>query len=480
MERRLRDRPKLTIKRERQQTRQSWVVSLPSTLGGGICLAAQGLGAVVDSGKAADDWLMSVSSEYRPRVQHYLYTALRWWWRSEFIVRSCLKEIPDRRFHLLLNVAFSALSDLLQEEVEEERLSKLSAMIVSQSVEAVKWQNDKLASLANAVLRRFLREKKLFDQAMVRDSGALEASFNFPAWWIRQIRQDYPDRWREMLRASRSKAPMVLRINSRKLSVEAYQEKLNALGMDSVFLGGEALALLKPVSVGLLPDFELGDVFVQDSGAQLVADWLNPQTGERILDACAAPGGKTTHLLERADCSVWAVEKDAYRMQKVTENLERLGLNDPERIQTKVADVADLAQWWDGVLFDAVLCDVPCSASGVVRRHPDIPLLRRESDIDSLVKQSQQILDNTWEVLREGGRLVMCTCSIFKRENEEVVKKFLLRHPRARLVRSQQVDPQDTFLFLQNYNDASVGNVGGIDTRGQYSDGFFFALVEKC
>ena len=305
----------------------------------------------------------------------------------------------------------------------------------------------------NALLRTWLRERDKLEMRLSRDP---QARYQHPRWWIETLRRDLPEQWQQVLEAGNMHPPMCLRVNRRKTSVARYREHLAAAGIDSRALGGCALLLGKPVPVEQLPGFGKGEVSVQDAGAQRAAAYLDLADGQRVLDACAAPGGKSAHILEFADVALTALDVDRARCTRVEQTLARLGL----AAQIKAEDCTAPEKWWDGAPFDRILADVPCTASGVVRRHPDIKWLRRESDIGRFALHQASILAALWRVLAAGGKLLYVTCSVFAEENENVVEAFCARTPDARRL--------------------ALG--AGVPARllpDAEHDGFFFALLEK-
>lgn len=310
--------------------------------------------------------------------------------------------------------------------------------------------------LVNAVLRNFLRNsERLLSEVC---SASEEARFSHPQWWIDRLRSEYPETWAQILAAGNQHPPMTLRVNCRKTSVPAYLEQLSEAGIAARAMGASGIRLERPLPVDKLPGFSQGLVSVQDGGAQLAANLLDVSDGMRVLDACSAPGGKTAHLLELADVTLTALDHDARRLQKVEQNLNRLGL----QARCVVGDAAQPAQWWDGQKFQRILADVPCSASGVVRRHPDIKWLRRESDIVQFAVQQAHILEALWQCLEQGGKLLYATCSVFSEENHQQVETFISRHDDARLVPLPEQAEQDLQL------------IPDLD-----HDGFYYALLAK-
>ncbi|MDO4877757.1 MAG: 16S rRNA (cytosine(967)-C(5))-methyltransferase RsmB [Neisseria sp.] len=307
----------------------------------------------------------------------------------------------------------------------------------------------RLRPFANAVLRRFLREREKLN-ALCRNNE--EAHYNFPQWWLEVLRQDYPKHWHNIVTAANARPPMTLRVNRRRNTAQGYAELLRGQGLQAEILDDCALRLEHAVPVAGLPHFAEGMASVQDWGAQRAAALLAPRDGERVLDACAAPGGKSGHILETADCRLTAVDIDAERLRRVADNLSRLGLG-AEALHC--ADAGNLASWYDGVLFDAVLADVPCTASGVTKRNPDIKWLRRPGDARKTARQQEGLLDALWKVLKPQGRMLLATCSLFYEENGGQLQRFLNRHPDAVCTA--------THTLLPNRNQ----------------DGFYYALIRK-
>jgi 16S rRNA (cytosine967-C5)-methyltransferase len=290
-------------------------------------------------------------------------------------------------------------------------------------------------------------------------------------WWLARLEADWPDRWQAIAGADNTRPPMTLRVNARRATVAGYLAELDAAGLAGEAEGGFAVRLLRPVPVGRLPGFERGDVSVQDGNAQravelLLAAPLPP--GARVLDACAAPGGKTAQLLERADLEVLAIDRDPARLARVDATLARLGLAG----RTLAADAARPEAWWDGRPFQAILLDAPCSASGIVRRHPDVRWLRRASDIPALAATQAGLLDALWPLLVPGGRLLYCTCSLFRAEGQDQIDAFLQRHGDAFLPASP---PSPGHLLPLPDNDKTPS--AGLSAAA--ADGFFLTLIEK-
>jgi 16S rRNA (cytosine967-C5)-methyltransferase len=340
--------------------------------------------------------------------------------------------------------------------------------LVNQAVEAAKRSPDmaRQAAFINACLRRFLREPAQWIAQTDTDPVAV---WNHPLWWIQRLQADHPQHWQGILQAANRPAPMVLRVNARQGSRESYLVALADAGLQAQPVGACGVALARAVPVTELPGFATGQVSVQDAAAQLAALLLLEGVGlsqdARVLDACAAPGGKTGHLLERTDAAVVAVESDARRAGRIDQTLQRLNLH----ATVHIADVGATASWWDGAPFDAILLDAPCTASGIVRRHPDVRWLRRETDIAQLAAVQATLLRALWPLLKPGGRLLYCTCSVFRQEGQAQVETFLAHNTDACLL------PSPGHLIPQK----GTGSVPLPDNPGTDHDGFFYALLQK-
>lgn len=321
------------------------------------------------------------------------------------------------------------------------------------------------AKLLNAILRRYQRESTTAEQTLATDPAF---QWNHPQWMISKLQHNWPDHWQDILAANDRQAPMTLRVNKRLLTRDEALEKLHAEGLAAMpcAFSAEGISLEAAADVSALPGFAEGELSVQDEAAQLAASLVQTQNGQRVLDACAAPGGKLCHLLEQNEHlqDVVAIELEPQRAQRIHDNLHRLGLQLGCEVLTADASSQD---WWDGRLFDRILIDAPCSGTGVIRRHPDIKLLRRGEDIAALASVQLSILTNLWSMLQPGGRLVYATCSIFGQENERVIERFLKQHGDAV---HQPIDadwgearPFGRQLFPQ------------IDGH----DGFYYAVLEK-
>jgi 16S rRNA (cytosine967-C5)-methyltransferase len=367
--------------------------------------------------------LAELPAQARPFAQELSYGTLRWGPRLAFLVARLLRKPLRERDGDVRALLWLGLYQLLYSRVPAH--AAVDGTVDASRALRKSWA----AGLVNAVMRGFLKRRDELLAAAERDEQAATAH---PAWWLDSLRRGRPDDWQGIVAANNARPPMTLRVNERRTSRDDYLKRLAVAGM----AGGPApftasgVLLDQPVEVMQLPGFAEGLVSVQDGAAQLAAVLLDPQPGERILDACAAPGGKTAHLLERQPAlrEVVAVDKDAARLARVRDNLTRLGLE----ARCVTADAAATAEWWDGMSFDRVLLDAPCSGSGVIRRHPDIKYLRRPQDIEALAAQQQRLLSALWPLLKREGMLLYAVCSVLPEENEQVVQAFLAQHGDAR------------------------------------------------
>jgi len=416
-----------------------------SSLAESLAASARAVGRVL-AGENLNAGLDAVRPRaLRPAAQDLSFNALRGYGLLDAVLERLLERpLKDRDLRALLLVALAELASRPQH----------AHALVHQAVEAAVLLGQLRAKgLVNAVLRNFQRRAR----PLVAEIEATETGrFRHPQWWIDRLRAAYPDRWQEALRAANAHPPMTLRVNLRRTSVDAYFAQLGAAGMGARPLGGAALLLDRPCRMEALPGFREGLVSVQDKGAQAAAPLLKVGPGMRVLDACAAPGGKTAHLLELADCELLAIDLSAERLARVVENLHRLGL----AATVRQGDAASPQSFWDGRPFDRILADVPCSASGVVRRHPDIRWLRRSSDIAAFAAAQARMLEALWRLLAPGGTLLYATCSVFPEENGLQVRGFLDRHPEA------------LKMPLAGIGDGQI-------LPGSETDGFYYALLEK-
>ncbi|WP_432240412.1 16S rRNA (cytosine(967)-C(5))-methyltransferase RsmB [Herbaspirillum robiniae] len=365
----------------------------------------------------------------RGAIQDISYRAMRRLGVTDGLLALLANKPPEPEALLgLLNCALALL-------VDGEEAGYDPFTVVNQAVEAAAISPDMsfAKGVVNAILRRFERERALL---MPQATKTPPGTWNYPTWWIDRLKGAYPEDWQRILHAGNQAPPLTLRVNRRQATVEQYLATLAGAGMAARQVGPTAVRLDKALPVQQIPGFADGMVSVQDAAAQLAAPLLDVADGMRVLDACAAPGGKTGHLLELADLELQALDHDPRRLGRIDENLQRLGL----RAELTAGD-ARQQQWWDGKPFDRILADVPCTASGIVRRHPDIRWLRRKTDTAQLATLSSQILDNLWQMLRPDGKLLLVTCSLWPQESEQQAIAFAQRHNAIRLPAPGQLLP---------------------------------------
>lgn len=363
----------------------------------------------------------SLTGQQKGAIQDFSYGVLRHYGQLEAILSQLLEKKPrNQKIHYLLLIG---LYQLYYGKTPEYT-------VINQLVTASRSlrRDKKTQGLVNAVLRNSLRRKTALLASAAENAVGL---YSHPQWWIDTLRNQYPEHFQTILAANNRHPPMTLRVNPRKISVQDYQQHLSEQAMSAQHIGPQALLLDNPVGVDKLPGFDDGWVSVQDAGAQLAAPLLDAQSGMRVLDACAAPGGKSTHLLELADLALTVLDNDIQRLERVRQNLERLQLRAAEII---CGDAAQPDTWWHGEPFDRILADVPCTASGVVCRHPDIKWLRRKGDVEKFVLNQRVILDALWQILARNGKLLYVTCSIFHEENNLQIAQFMQRHTDAELL----------------------------------------------
>ncbi|HEU5294006.1 MAG TPA: 16S rRNA (cytosine(967)-C(5))-methyltransferase RsmB [Burkholderiaceae bacterium] len=415
--------------------------------------------AAVRAGRSLTEALDAVDGDLRPGALALASDVLRRLGTALALRTLLAPRAPPPRVEALL---LSALALLLPRDGPSPYADHT---LVDQAVTAARHRAPAAAGFINAVLRRFVRERTALVEAVMHQDVA---AFNHPHWWIERVRQDWPARWREVLAADNEPPPMVLRVNARRASAPDYVQRLAANGRPAQVVGPQAVWLSAPCPVAQLPGFADGDVSVQDLSAQRAAPLLLEPSwppGARVLDACAAPGGKTAHLLELADLELTALDVDAARLQRVQQNLQRLQL----QARLVCDDARAVSRWWDGRPFDAVLLDAPCSASGVVRRHPDVRWLRRAEDLATLARTQAELLAALWPTVAAGGLLLYVTCSIFRVEGEQQIDAFLQRHS-AQRAQLDSASPGHLLPLPDNGPHRSAPVVG---------DGFFYALIRK-
>jgi 16S rRNA (cytosine967-C5)-methyltransferase len=447
----------------------------PESLGFALDCAAQAVGAV-RLGAALPAALGTVfaslpeagAAASHGAVQDIAYRTMRRLGLAEWLVAKLVRKPPPPHVAHLLACAFALLLD------DESSAAYTPFTVVDQAVGAIGARREFVFAkgLTNAVLRTFLRERS----ALVAESKHDEvARWNYPKWWIDAVRKAWPDAWQGMLEAGNTQGPLTLRVNTRRSTVDAYVQTLHERQIAAAQIGPQAVRLDTPMHVDRIPGFRDGIVSVQDAGAQLAAQSLGVANGMRVLDACAAPGGKTGHLLELADIDLVALESDRSRAQRIGENLQRLKLE----ADIRIGDAGNPSAWHDAAepRFDRVLADVPCSASGIVRRHPDIRWLRRAADIAALVAEQRRILAALWPLVKPGGELLYVTCSILPDEGEMQALWFENNHQDAvRLDAPGQLLP----AVARAPADTSAGSRAGWTTGSNPDhDGFFYARFQK-
>ncbi|HQS58996.1 MAG: 16S rRNA (cytosine(967)-C(5))-methyltransferase [Gallionellales bacterium 35-53-114] len=388
----------------------------------------------------------ALTQQQRGALQDLSYGTLRYYGQLSSVLDALLnKPVQDIQIRYLLLIALYQL----------EYSKAAPHAVVDFAVNAVRKRNPAASGLVNAILRNFLRNKS---PLLLEAARTEEGRYSYPQWWINEVKSQYGDKAEAILLAGNTHPPMTLRVNHRRTTPTDYLGLLMQNGIQARVVEPDAIQLEQALPVDKLPGFMDGLVSVQDAGAQYAAGFLDVQQGMRVLDACAAPGGKSAHLLELAEIELTALDKDVVRLERVQENMQRLQL----RARLLTGDAAIPADWWDGQLFQRILADVPCSATGVVRRHPDIKWLRRAADIQGFAQQQLQILNALWPLLAAEGKLLYATCSIFGRENQQVINEFLSTHSDAKQ------------LSL-----AASGMIQGQLLPNDEHDGFFYALLHK-
>ena len=402
--------------------------------------------------------LTVLPAQERGFAQELCYGALRWGPRLQALVDRLLRKPLRERDRDVLALLWIGLYQLLYTRVPEY------AAVAGTADASRDLKKPWAVALVNAVLRGFLKRR---DALLTEVDGDETARTAHPAWWLERLSGARPAEWRSIVAANNQRPPMTLRVNRLHISREAYLQQLAEAGLPGTPAPytDTGIVLEKPVEVAQLPGFSEGLVSVQDAAAQLAAILLDPQPGERILDACAAPGGKTCHLLELQPglAELVAVDRDETRMARVKDNLQRLGL----QARLVVEDVGNVSRWWDGKPFDRILLDVPCSGSGVIRRHPDIKYLRRPEDIAVLAVEQQHLLATLWPLLKHGGMLLYVACSVLSEENEQQVQGFLRRHS----------DAKERPLAASWGQAVQCGRL--ILPGADGMDGFYYALLKK-
>ncbi len=420
-------------------------------------LAAKCCFAVIDKGRSLADELPELQNKVEGKdkglLQELCYGVLRYLPELEDNSRQFINKPlkgKQRAVHFLILVGLY--------QIKYMRIPDHAA--VSETVSATKpLKNQHLKAMVNGVLRSFQRE-----QATLAEPNSEAVKYNHPSWFINKIKSAYPEDWQAVLAANLEKPPMWLRVNQQHHTVEQYQTLLvqNDIQISKIDAVSGAIKLTQAIDVNKLPGFALGHVSIQDGAAQQAALILDCQSNETVLDCCAAPGGKTCHILEMTPdlASMTAIDVDANRLIRVEENLTRLNL----KANVVAGDAADASSWWDNKQFDRILLDAPCSGTGVIRRHPDIKWLRKASDITNLVELQQQILKNVWSLLKPGGTLLYATCSILPEENSEQIQHFIEKNNDVELLEIANGEQKVGWQILPNE---------------QSMDGFYYAKLQK-
>jgi 16S rRNA (cytosine967-C5)-methyltransferase len=438
-----------------------------TSAGSARSLAAHAVARILREGVTLDavlkDALVAADPQLAPSVRSLSYGAVRGYYRHEAILGRLLSAPVRSLDHLV-----RALLSVALYELEDERTPEYA--VVDAAVDTAKFTDAARArGLINAVLRRYLRERKSLDAEIARNPATRHAS---PVWLADRLRADWPVRWTQLLAAGDAQAPMWLRVDSRRGTAGEYLEKLRQAGIGARAdeRVPQALVLDTPCDVHELPGFAQGLVSVQDLGAQCVAFPLGLAAGQRVLDACAAPGGKTALMAERepALAKLVAVDIDPQRLARVRDNLSRGELS----AELVVGDAGSPDAWWDGVPFDRILLDAPCSALGVIRRHPDIRLRKSPSDIDKLPELQARLLAAAWRLLAPGGRLVYATCTVTRSENRDLIAGFLHRTQDAVSLPAEQWEGWPHFGEADEFGRQILPGEAG-------ADGFYYAALTK-
>jgi len=383
------------------------------------------------------------------QIKDMVYGAIRNLGRSNFYINKLVKnKIENRCLEALLHIVLF--------QITNERSNNYT--LVNEAVDAAKKIDHKKSAFINAVLRNFLRKKDDLQQELNEDESAV---YSYPNWWIQKVKNQYPKNWKDILVIGNQRPPLALRINLKKIEVNEYSTVLDDHGINHTLVGGECLIINTPLGVDKIPGFFEGKVSVQDYGAQLAAHLIDLKNDQKVLDACSAPGGKACHMLELNSIQLLAIESDQQRIIKIQENIDRQGL------KAKILNdkISSQNEWWNKESFDRILLDVPCSASGIVRRHVDIKWLRRINDFQSFGNNQLSLLRAAWPMLKEGGKLLYVTCSIFEEENRDVIEKF-------------KQDSNDVSELNINF-PSNIVHIKNQILPSENHDGLFYALLQK-
>ena len=383
------------------------------------------------------------------QIKDMVYGAIRDLGKSNFYINKLVKnKIENRCLEALLHIVLF--------QITNERSNNYT--LVNEAVDAAKKIDHKKSAFINAVLRNFLRKKDDLQQELNEDESAV---YSYPNWWIQKVKNQYPKNWKDILVIGNQRPPLALRINLKKIEVNEYSTVLDDHGINHTLVGGECLIINTPLGVDKIPGFFEGKVSVQDYGAQLAAHLIDLKNDQKVLDACSAPGGKACHMLELNSIQLLAIESDQQRIIKIQENIDRQGL------KAKILNdkISSQNEWWNKESFDRILLDVPCSASGIVRRHVDIKWLRRINDFQSFGNNQLSLLRAAWPMLKEGGKLLYVTCSIFEEENRDVIEKF-------------KQDSNDVSELNINF-PSNIVHIKNQILPSENHDGLFYALLQK-
>ena len=425
---------------------------------------------VLSKGRSVNELLalkneIALQPQHRALAKQMLFGCLRYYHQLKTITDNLLEKpfkAKDTDLELIIIIGLYQM----------KYLATPDHAAISESVELSRSiKKEWAAGLINGVLRRFQRDVTKIEMGLAK---SLQFQFSHPGWIVKKLKQDWPLEFEQVLTSNNQQAPMTLRVNTSKNSVKEYLGKLEPLEIIAQIhpIACDGITLEKATDVTALPGFLQGEVTVQDAAAQLPIELMQLQAGHIILDACAAPGGKTTHILQRQNnVKLTAVEMSATRAEKIQLTIERLGLTPPAYdCQLKVSDVTDIEHWWNGEKFDRILLDVPCSASGVIRRNPDIKVHRKVTDIKPLIEIQANILRQCWHLLKPGGLIVYATCSVFKDENQNQIKRFLCENQAEVILMPQRIHEQ--------LSDRA--EVGYQILPGEYQmDGFYFCGLKK-
>ena len=383
------------------------------------------------------------------QIKALTYGSVRFLGKSRFIIDQLVKnKIENRTVECLIHIALYQLS--------QEKFNNFT--IVNQAVDAAKKIDFRKSKFVNAILRNYLRSKDdlhaLLNQEQV-------AKYSYQKWWIDKVKIEFKNDWEEILEIGNQHPPLTLRINKRKINIEEYSETLINNGLEHQIISNTGLIIKNPLNINDIPGFLEGNISVQDFGAQIATELLDIKRDQKILDACAAPGGKTCNIVEYANVDVTALEIDEIRAKKIVDNLRRLELN----ANVIHGELCNDNLWWDGEHFDRILLDVPCSASGIVRRHVDIKWLRQMNDLKKFSEMQYLLLKSAWPLLKCGGKLLYVTCSIFTNENRDVIERF----------KKDFIDANEIELIYQN----NIKHIKNQLIPSENHDGLFYALLEK-